>query len=85
MHDSLIGVWFVCGDRDVGHIRIRSKERLVHFGFCFLMPAGIHLRLPAGRVAVWFGRGSLVSGGAAPMVVKEKWQLTVNNLHPTLR
>ena len=49
-------------------LRLRESQPLVHPGVQRGLRAGLDLRLPAGRLAVWNCGGYLVAGGAAALV-----------------
>lgn len=60
----------VCRNCDVGVVLARETEPLVHPGLFGVVLAWICVRLFAGGVAFWLGRGGLVRRGPATLVVR---------------
>src|SRR2546429_974516 len=57
----------VRGDGDARGIRAGGSQSLVHPGFCRRLRARLGLRISAGRLAVWAGRGDLGRRRAAAL------------------
>src|SRR5207248_8652232 len=47
--ESVIGVWLICGDCNVGYLCIGDDKHMVHPGVRFRLCVGIDLRLSPGR------------------------------------